>query len=142
MRPADLPAMLDLWVAAWQVTMPDIDFAARRDWFAERLEGFSRAGVAILCAVDAAAVVGLVTIDSRTRYLDQLAVTPTAFGQGIAGKLLEAAKRVSPRAIELLVNQDNPRAIRFYEREGFTLGEPATGTTTGRPVWRMRWAGG
>ena len=131
--------MLDLWVAAWQATMPEIDFAARRDWFAARLEDFSRVGTAILCAVDAATVLGFITIDSQTQYLDQLAVTPTAFGQGVAGELLQAAKQVSPRAIELLVNQDNLRAIRFYEREGFTRGEPASGTTTGRPVWRMRW---
>lgn len=139
MRPGDLPAMLDLWVAAWQATMPQIDFAARRDWLAERLAGFSREGVAILCAVDGAAVLGFITVDSRTQYLDQLAVAPAAFGQGIAGMLLAAAKQASPRAIELLVNQDNPRAIRFYEREGFTRGESATSVTTGRPLWRMRW---
>ena len=137
---ADLPAMLDLWVVAWRATMPDIAFLARREWFARRMEDFSRTGVAILCAVDAAAVLGFVTIDTRTQYLDQLAVTPAAFGRGVAGELLRAAKQVSPLAIELLVNQDNPRAIRFYEREGFIRGESAASAATGRPIWRMRWS--
>ncbi len=139
MRAADLPEMLDLWVAAWQATMPEIDFAARRDWLERQLAEFSRDGVTISCAVEADAVLGFVTIDHRTGYLDQLAVAPGTFGQGIAGQLLASAKQVSPRAIDLLVNQDNTRAIRFYEREGFIRVEPSTSTASGRPVWRMRW---
>ena len=142
MRPADLPAMLDLWVAAWQATMPAIDFTARRAWLADRLGAFSGDAVTIFCAVEAEAVVGFVTIDRRTGYLDQLAVTPAYFGRGIAGELLDAAKRASPRGIELLVNQDNPRAISCYERAGFARVEPSTSTVTGRPIWRMRWRGG
>jgi putative acetyltransferase len=143
MADGDLPAMLDLWVAAWQATMPQIDFAARRDWLADRLATFASEGVTILCAADAAgAVAGFVTIDRRTAYLDQLAVAPSRFGNGVAATLLRAAKRESPQRIELLVNQDNPRAIRFYEREGFVRVEPTTSTATVRPLWRMRWPRG
>lgn len=143
MADGDLPAMLDLWVAAWRATMPQIDFAARRDWLADRLAIFASEGVTILCAADAAgAVAGFVTIDRQGAYLDQLAVAPRHFGDGVAATLLRAAKRESPRRIELLVNQDNPRAIRFYEREGFVRIEPTTSTTAGRPIWRMRWPHG
>ena len=33
--------------------------------------------------------------------------------------LLDEAKRLSPKGLELLVNKDNFRAIRFYEKHGF-----------------------
>ena len=143
MAEGDLPAMLDLWVAAWQATMPQIDFVARRGWLADRLAEFAAQEVAILCAIDAAEVVtGFVTIDRRTAYLDQLAVAPSSFGNGVAAAtLMQAAKRASPQRVELQVNQDNPRAIRFYEREGFARIEPGTSTASGRPIWRMRWQG-
>lgn len=147
MRPADLPAILDLWVAAWQATMPDVDFAERRSWLADRFAGFAQTGTAILCAADAdadgaGAVTGFVTLDLTSAYLDQLAVAPWRFGDGVATALLDAAKRLAPGRIELLVNQDNPRAIRFYEREGFARVEPSTSSVSGRPIWRMRWRDG
>ena len=28
----DWPFILDLWVASWRATYPEIDFEARRDW--------------------------------------------------------------------------------------------------------------
>ena len=31
---ADRDALVDLWVAAWRETMPEIDFEARRGWIA------------------------------------------------------------------------------------------------------------
>ena len=142
MAEGDLPAMLDLWVAAWQATMPQIDFAARRNWLAERLKEWRFLGVLILCASDEiGGVLGFVTISIEESYLDQLAVSPACFGCGVGVALVAAAKRASPHRIELLVNQDNPRAIRFYEREGFTRIEPGTSTAGGRPIWRMRWQG-
>ena len=142
MRAGDLPAMLDLWVAAWQATMPEIDFAARRDWLAARLADFDSAGVAILCvADDADAVLGFATIDPSTAYLDQLAVTPSCFGCGAARMLLDACKRIAPGRIDLRVDEANPRAMRFYERENFVRVGLVASTVTGRPVWRMCWTG-
>jgi putative acetyltransferase len=38
-----------------------------------------------------------------------------------------------------LVNEDNARAIRFYERNGFTHAGKDVNPTSGRPVLKMVW---
>jgi putative acetyltransferase len=85
-------------------------------------------------------IVGFVTLNAATGWLDQLAVAPAAKGAGAAERLIEEAKRLSPRLLALDVNVDNPRALRFYEKEGFvTIGEgvnPMSGLKTLRLVWQ------
>ena len=58
-------------------------------------------------------------------------------GEGNA--LVDEAKRLSPDGITLLVNTDNSRAIRFYERNGFVRDGADVNPTSGRPVLRMKW---
>jgi putative acetyltransferase len=48
---------------------------------------------------------------------------------------------LSPDGITLLVNTDNARAIRFYERNGFAHAGGDVNPTSGRPVLRMEWKG-
>jgi len=83
---------------------------------------------------------GFVTIDPKTMYLDQIVVAPEHWGSDIALKLLDEAKRLSPRGVELLVNKDNRRAIKFYEKHGFVYaGEdknPVSGIAVNRMAWR------
>jgi len=55
--------------------------------------------------------------------------------------LLDETKRLSPDRITLLVNRDNNRAIRFYERNGFVHAGDDVNPTSGRPVLRMEWKG-
>ena len=77
-------------------------------------------GAAIVVGLDAeGAPAGFVTIDAKTGDLDQLCVAPSERGSGLARALLDEAKRRSPGAVELEVNEANARALRFYEREGF-----------------------
>ena len=73
---------------------------------------------AIMVAEQAGALIGFVTIDA-SGYLDQLVVAPDHWGSELANALVDEAKRLSPDRITLLVNTDNSRAIRFYERNGF-----------------------
>jgi putative acetyltransferase len=79
-----------------------------------------------------------VTIDAKN-YLDQLVVAPDHWGSALAGLLVNEAKRLSPDCITLLVNTDNVRAIRFYERNGFIRAGEDVNPTSGRPVIRMEW---
>ena len=53
--------------------------------------------------------------------------------------LLDEAKRLSPKGIELLVNKDNLRAIRFYEKHGFAYAGEDKNPVSGLPVNRMAW---
>lgn len=63
-------------------------------------------------------------IQKTVGIIDFIAVDPSAQGQGVGAKLLQAAmRRFSGLAdrIELRTMLDNIRAIRFYERRGFTF---------------------
>ena len=84
---------------------------------------------------------GFVTVDPKTKYLDQVVVAPEHWGSGIARALLDEAKRLSPSGLELLVNKDNARAIRFYEKHGFSYAGEDKNPVSGIAVNRMAWAG-
>ena len=134
----DLASLASLWVASWQEAMPEIDFSARQAWFLEHLATLEAAGAKTICAFDSAAQLsGFVNVDPATSYLDQLAVAPQAKGQGVAHLLLEAARKISPLGLILEVNQDNPRALRFYEKEGFVRIEEGLNPRSGLRTWRL-----
>lgn len=139
--PAHLPALADLWVATWARTMPDIDFEARRPWFLEHVAGLRAAGAELHVALagDEGVPVGFVAIDPATGYLDQLAVAPAFWGQGAAEALMDAARQRAPAGIALDVNQDNPRAVAFYQKLGFAIASAGQNPMSGRAIWRMEW---
>jgi putative acetyltransferase len=93
---------------------------------------------AIVVAEQEGALVGFVTIDP-SGYLDQLVVAPRHWGSELGNALVNQAKRLSPDRITLLVNTDNVRAIRFYERNGFVPAGEDVNPASGRPVLRMAW---
>jgi putative acetyltransferase len=84
-------------------------------------------------------MVGFVTADPRTFDLDQLVVAPEAWGSGVATALVAEAKRISPAGLDLHVNTDNARAIRFYEKHGFSISGEAINWRSGKPVHKMSW---
>ena len=139
-RAEDEDAAIALWQQTWQQAYPGIDFAARVTWWRERWRGELVPNAAIIVAEQAGALVGFVTIDS-TGYLDQLVVTPDRWGSKLANRLVDEAKLLSPDRITLLVNNDNIRAIRFYERNGFAHAGEDVNPTSGRPVLKMEWKG-
>ena len=137
-RAEDEDASIELWRLTWQQTYPTIDFTARVAWWRERWRNELAPNAAIVVAEQAGALIGFVTID-RSGYLDQLVVSPDHWGSKLAGALLDEAKRLSPGGVTLLVNKDNARAIRFYERNGFVHAGEDVNPTSGRPVLRMTW---
>jgi putative acetyltransferase len=134
----DEDAAIALWQQTWQQAYPGIDFAARVPWWRARWRGELVPHAAIVVAEDAGALLGFVTIDV-TGYLDQLVVAPDHWGSELANRLVDEAKRLSPYRITLLVNIDNTRAIRFYERNGFVHAGEDVNPTSGRPVLKMEW---
>ncbi len=139
-RPEDEDAAIALWLESWQQTYPQIDFAARLEWWRARWRGELVPKAAIVVAEQAGRPAGFVTIDA-SGYLDQLVVAPAHWGSPLAGMLLDEAKRRSLGGVRLLVNQDNARAIRFYRRNGFVEAGEDVNPTSGRPVLRMEWKG-
>jgi putative acetyltransferase len=137
-RSSDEDASIALWQETWQQAYPSIDFAARVAWWRERWRSELVANAAIIVAEQENALVGFVTIDTKG-YLDQLVVSPDHWGSSLASALVDEAKRLSPGGITLLVNNDNARAIRFYERNGFVRAGEDVNPISGRPVLRMAW---
>lgn len=136
-----LPPMIGLWVASWAATMPQIDFEARRPWIAAHLGQLAAGGARIRVARDAAtgALAGFVVIHPGTGYLDQLVVGPDFWGQGAAEALMAEARRLSPSLVALDVNQDNPRAVRFYQKIGLAIVGAGENPLSGRRTFRMEW---
>jgi putative acetyltransferase len=140
-RPDDEDAAIALWLKTWQEAYPLIDFAARVPWWRERWRSELVPNAAVIVAEAAGALVGFVTIDGQG-YLDQLVVAPEHWGSKLADTLVDEAKRLSPDSVTLLVNEDNARAIRFYERNGFIHAGKDINPTSGRPVLKMTWKSG
>jgi putative acetyltransferase len=135
---ADEDAAIALWLRTWKQAYPDIDFNARVDWWRERWRNELVAQAHIVVAEDASAITGFVTVDPKTLYLDQIVVAPEAWGSATAEALLAEARRISPSGLDLQVNQDNVRAIRFYEKQGFAItGEDKN--ASGRLTYWMKW---
>ena len=89
---------------------------------------------------ETSALIGFVTVDPKTKYLDQIVVAPEYWGSDVALILLDEAKRLSPNGLDLLVNKDNFRAIGFYGKHGFVyVGDdknPVSGIAVNRMAWR------
>jgi putative acetyltransferase len=142
---ADEDAAIELWRRTWQKTYPEIDFTARVPWWRERWRTelvptcITVAEVGGAAAGEAARMVGFVTVDPAIGYLDQLVVAPEAWGSTLAHALIDAAKEIAPAGLELLVNEDNARAVRFYNKQGFTISGKDVNPRSGKPLFRMTW---
>jgi putative acetyltransferase len=136
---ADEDAAIELWRRTWTQHYPRIDFTARVPWWRERWRKELVPMAQIVLAERDGALIGFVTVDPKTLYLDQIVVAPEAWGSGAALALLDEAKRLSQRGLDLLVNKDNARAIRFYQKHGFAYAGEDKNPVSGKPVNRMRW---
>ncbi|HTT49209.1 MAG TPA: GNAT family N-acetyltransferase [Pseudolabrys sp.] len=136
---ADENAAIELWRRTWAQHYPQIDFNARVDWWRARWRNELVPTARIMLAERDGVLVGFVTVDPKTMYLDQIVVAPEHWGSAVALMLLGEAKRISPRGLELLVNKDNARAIRFYEKHGFVYAGEDKNPVSGKPVNRMAW---
>jgi putative acetyltransferase len=137
-READEDAAIELWRRTWQLAYPDIDFTARVSWWRERWRNELVPAATIVVGEDGARLAGFVTIDG-TGYLDQIVVAPEAWGSPLAKMLLDEAKLISPNGVSLLVNLDNFRAIKFYEKNAFIAAGEDVNPTSRRKVLRMTW---
>jgi len=135
----DEDASVALWLRSWQKTYPELDFAGRLDWWRKRWRNELLPAAEVVIAETGGAMIGFVTVDPHTFYLDQLVVAPEYWGFGVGAALIAEAKRISPDGLDLDVNTDNARAIRFYGRQGFVTSGSGVNPISGKPLHRMSW---
>jgi len=138
-KTADEDAAIELWRRTWAQHYPYLDFNARVDWWRARWRNELVPVTKIMLAETDGALVGFVTVDPKKMYLDQIVVAPQQWGSGVALALLDEAKHLSPKGLDLLVNKDNFRAIAFYEKHGFAYAGEDKNTISGIAVNRMAW---
>ena len=136
---ADEDATIELWRRTWQQHYPHLDFMARVPWWRERWRNELVPTAMVMVAERQGAVVGFVTVDPKTRYLDQLVVAPEAWGSDVAQVLMAEARRLSPAGLDLKVNADNVRAIRFYEKQGFVVTGDDVNPISKALILKMSW---
>jgi putative acetyltransferase len=137
--PADEDAAIELWRHTWQQHYPHIDFSARLDWWRDRWRSELVPIATITVAEAGGKLIGFVTADPGTFDLDQMVVAPEAWGTRVATALIDEAKRLSPQGLDLRVNKDNHRAVRFYQKHGFVISGEAINWRSGAPVHKMSW---
>ena len=135
----DEDATIELWRRTWQRAYPHLDFAVRVNWWRARWRDELVPSCAITVAERDGAMRGFVTVDPSTGYLDQIVVAPEAWGSALAAALIDEAKRIAPAGLDLMVNQDNARAIRFYEKHGFVVTGADVNERSGAPLHKMSW---
>jgi putative acetyltransferase len=141
--PADADAAIALWLVTWQKTYPKVDFAARLEWWREHWRKLTQAAKIVVAADgrggNSETMVGFVTIEPATHYLDQLVVAPEYWGKAVGLALVEEAKRLAGDFIDLDVNTDNARALGFYRKCGFVITGDGINSLSGRPIHHLRW---
>lgn len=91
-------------------------------------------------AVDEDEVIGFISLGEHA--IEQLYVAPERTGNGVGSRLVQRAKDLRPRGLELWTFQVNRGARRFYERHGFVVAEETDGSGNEerqpdvRYVWR------
>ena len=135
----DEDASVALWLRTWQQAYPELDFAERLDWWRERWRSELLPVAEVVIAEADGAMIGFVTVDPRTFYLDQIVVAPEHWRSAVGSALIAEAKRISPAGLDLDVNIDNVRAIGFYRRLGFLITGAGKNPISGKPVHRMSW---
>lgn len=139
-RPEDAREIADLHLAAGRAVKPDLPQpltdAEMRDWFVGTV---GSPPAAWWVARSAARIVGYMVVHGED--LGHLYVLPGWQRHGIGQALLEKAKALSPRRLELYAVQHNTRARTFYENHGFRAvndqDEPPAANEPGvQYVWR------
>ncbi|MFZ0607346.1 MAG: GNAT family N-acetyltransferase [Xanthobacteraceae bacterium] len=136
---ADEDAAITLWLVTWQKTYPQFDFAARLSWWREHWRKLAQVAKIVVASDARASLIGFVTIEPSTHYLDQLVVAPDYWGKAVGGALMDEAKRLASDFIDLDVNTDNARALGFYRKQGFVVTGDGVNSFSGRPVHHLRW---
>lgn len=128
--PALIGTLVDVWersVSATHDFLAQSDIAELRPEAASGIAGVDALAVAV---ADDGTLCGFA--GAQDGKLEMLFVAPEARGRGVGRALLAyAVKRCAAEALD--VNEQNPRAVGFYEHEGFVVVGRSPFDDAGRP---------
>lgn len=139
--PADARQVGDVFLAARAESLPHLrpilSERETRDYLAGLIDN---PRCAVWVAECGGAVVGFLAL--REEWVDHLHVHPAWYRHGIGTRLLECAKRASPRELRLLCFQCNHRAQAFYAACGLVAvrRSDGSGNAEREPDVEYRWA--
>jgi GNAT superfamily N-acetyltransferase len=118
-RPADGPAIAEIYHRSFHETLPHIQLAHTDDEVREHFATVVTNDRGTWVAVEAGVVVGFLALNGD--HVDHLYLLPEMTGQGIGSELIGLAQRERPAGLRLYAFQANTGACRFYEQHGFTV---------------------
>ena len=135
-QPADLPALLDLWLDSTTAAHPFIDPEYWRQSLPIVRDSYLP-GARTWVYVEGQCLLGFISVMNAS-FVGALFVAQHATGRGIGHALLSEAKRHFA-ALSLEVYQKNTAAVAFYHRNGFRIENSAWQEETQHPTWIMHW---
>ena len=138
MQPADLEPVLNFLLAATLQAHSFIDPAYWHNNLEPVRQMLPQAEVYVYAETANSAPLGLIGLDPEGDYIAGLFVASEAQAQGIGKQLLDYAKSLRSQ-LTLRVYQQNERALRFYQREGFQIENEQIDEATGAAEYLMHW---
>lgn len=138
--PDDIDAVMDIWLSGNKSAHPFIDSSVWESMLGECRALIPQADVRVWRRGGKACAFIGITLRENGGYVAGLFVDAAHRSHGIGSALLAAAKADYPR-LTLHVFDENPRAIAFYEREGFArAGLAPSDMAPAHKEWLMEWA--
>jgi putative acetyltransferase len=126
---ADFGALLDVWEASVRATH---DFITEDNiqFFKPLVRNEALPSLDLRCVRDGDLPVGFIGVSNGK--VEMLFVYPNYFGEGVGKRLLEYAIH-HMNVTELDVNEQNPKALGFYQKMGFVVVGRLELDSTGKP---------
>jgi GNAT superfamily N-acetyltransferase len=120
-QPADFDAIIILWRASREVSLPD--FQRRKGHFFYEDMAYFQEHVLPENEVWVVEAAGrpIAFLAMKADFIDHLYVHPEHWRQGVGRSLLEFARQRSPLHLWLYTLQVNTNARAFYEKNGFVI---------------------
>jgi putative acetyltransferase len=112
-------AVAAFWVSAWQALFSEIDFNARKPWLLDHLAMMRGSGHIVRGYVEGDAPLAFYTLYPETGLIEQICVSPLVGRGGLGALLIKDAQRQTGVNLNLVVNEDNAPARKFYRKLGF-----------------------
>lgn len=136
LRKTDIDEIADIWLSTNVETHRFIPAKYWEDNFASVKEMLGQAEVYVYEADTGDGIKGFIGMEDK--YIAGIFIRDEAQSAGIGKQLLDYAKNIKQHLC-LSVYQKNERAVKFYQRENFSIQSESTDENTGEEEYFMIW---